>query len=349
MADGERNNDDLYSLDYPELRRKMGISEADSELVVPTGETVHGEEDVPRTDNETSNADGDSNPKAATPELLELRDSTYVPVRTPSPPFVLSDEQREFDDCMRRVYAECIADEKRAHDDRKLLLQADLDAAQARHEAASSSSPFSLFSSSELQTILQARRTSLEIAERNYALGGPYQLLPPWPMRQRMQLLRYPELLAQYYELEKKVVTTLRMCSKWTRGQLESGQRMDAEMFRLNDMLNEVEAARKKDNEEKGDEKVLGALLDNMQARLHVDVEAKFGETPVDTERVAKLAASVEDAIARIPRLEGQLNGIRDLERSVFPERFPQLNSKRGRDSGIVNPLLNPRRKKRKH
>ncbi|KAF2684125.1 hypothetical protein K458DRAFT_451914 [Lentithecium fluviatile CBS 122367] len=317
MADSECNNDDLYSLDYPELRERVDLAGQEGENVTSTGNTVMADEGTPKVVESTPQVSGSSDANPATPELAELRDSTREPIRTPSPSYVLSDEQREFNNRLKSHRA----DEQRNRDERMRKLQADIEAAKALRQADS----FALSEIWKLRLNLDTRQRGFELAQNQYARGNPFRLPPPYNLDARMRLLGYPSLLAEYYEQEKRIENQLRLCSDYARNQIESGNRMDMEIFALNDKLNDMAAVRERDVEEKNDAKVLTALLDDMAARLQSATDAKLSGAEVGTDRITDLPKSLQDAVARYSELEDRLNDMRQDERDFFPERFPKM------------------------
>jgi len=357
MADGGRDNNDLYSFDYPEVHRgqlEAWMADAGGDKVNSGGDKVNGHGTQANGDDSRPNGHGSKvtgndyitddgvpmkddprHPKGPTPEPepLDVRHEAYVPVHTPSPPLNLSREQREFDDRIRQECTKRSANEERAHDDRVQRLQVDLDAAKARREEAASLAVLE----AQLDQKLQTRRSGLEAARSAYKMGMSYAFPEPWSVAQRHMLLQHAHLLDEYFAQVKETKELLQKCIEWTRTQIQEGNRMDTEIFRINEDLNEVEGIWKKDTEAGGDQKLLQEMLDGDFATLVQQTIAKDNGKVVDSQRLSKLAPALEDAVAEHPHLKIAWENLVTMEYRSFPERFPeQLCVRRGSDESTL-------------
>jgi hypothetical protein len=347
MGDALHNNNDLYSLDYPELLRKVGAGESDREDVVPTNKTANVEGTGSETDHNVPMPNIDPDFRKSAPEVPELRPSEDLPDYPSSPEFILTGEQGEFNARMRKIYTERIAGEQRAHSDRMAILHAELNLARLRRETVKCGTGGAwaervtvVLNERELQTMLDKRRGIIEHAATNYT-GNRFELLAPLDTKLRKQLLRYPVLLAEYYEIEQTNVKISRKALQWTKWQIETGI-FDPALFKQLDMLNDLAEARRQDERELNDEFVLGILLNNMDALLRMEISRHRSGQAVGTKRIVYLRPSVERVISRSHKLKMQYVNMDAEEYSVFPDRYPplKLSLKFKKEPGTVKRLF---------
>lgn len=292
MSDREaevESEDELYTLDFPELRRKVKQHPEGGKVFQTTGEDARLE-----GGSNTVAEQGTAGENGIATTVYHEGNADFVPIsRTPSPepPPELSDEQMEFEAVVRAAHRSRIVHERQAHEDRMARLRANL----ARNQNKDAEENVRDLATKRLQV----RGKALDDASVEILIGNPRRLPFPWTFQHRRALIHFPDLLGEYLDQEAKVEYLLDKCLKDTQRLIEVEQRLDPELFDINDSLNDLKALRKREEESGYDEMVLSELLDCIQARRDA-----LGKEAWD---LTDLHVAISIAIQRHPQLKERL------------------------------------------